>query len=83
MEKYRKAILGKLYRHRYIGGRHTSIDNVPKGFPKNETRNIEKALKSLVKEDYILQKPTSYGTEICLNPRKIKEIRKIIDPSDD
>ncbi len=83
MEKYRKAILGKLYRHRYIGGRHTSIDNVPKGFPKGETRNIEKALKSLVKEDYILQKPTSYGTEICLNPRKIKEIRKIIDPSDD
>ena len=83
MEKYRKAILGKLYRHRYIGGRHTSIDNVPKGFPKSETKNIEKALKSLVKEDYILRKPTSYGTEICLNPRKIKEIRKIIEPSGD
>lgn len=83
MDKYRKAILGKLYRHRYIGGRHTSLDNVPKGFPKSETKNISKALKSLVKEDYILQKPTSYGTEICLNPRKIKEIRKIIDPSDD
>jgi len=83
MEKYRKAILGKLYRHRYIGGRHTSIDNVPKGFPKSENRNIEKALKSLVKEEFILQKPTSYGTEICLNPRKIKEIRKIIDHTDD
>ena len=83
MDKYRKAILGKLYRHRYIGGRHTSMDNVPKGFPKSETGNIEKVLKSLIKEDYILKKPTSYGTEICLNPRKIKEIRKIIDPSDD
>lgn len=79
MEKYSRAILGKLYRHRYIGGRHTSMDNVPKGFPKNETKNVEKALKSLIKEDYILKKPTSYGTEICLNPRKIKEIREIID----
>ncbi|KAF5421979.1 MAG: hypothetical protein C5S44_05575 [Candidatus Methanocomedens sp.] len=59
------------------------MDNVPKGFPKSETKNIEKVLKSLIKEDYILKKPTSYGTEICLNPRKIKEIRKIIDPSDD
>ena len=59
------------------------MDNVPKGFPKSETKNIAKALKSLIKEDYILKKPTSYGTEICLNPRKIKEIRQIIDPSDD
>jgi len=59
------------------------MDNVPKGFPKNETQNIEKALKSLINEDYILKKPTSYGTEICLNPRKIKEIRKLIDLNDD
>jgi len=79
MEKYERAILAKLYRLRYIGGRHTSIYNVPKGFPKDERKNIETALKSLIKLGYIISKPTSYGTQISLNPRRIKDVRELIE----
>jgi SOS-response transcriptional repressor LexA len=79
MELYRRAVLEKLYKLRYIGGRHTSIKNVMKGFPKHAKKDIRKAVKALIREGYILSKPTSYGLEISLNPRMIAEIRRILD----
>jgi hypothetical protein len=78
MDIYKKAILEKLYKLRYIGGRHTSEDNVIKGFPKHARGDIKKALKLLVREGYIIPKPTSYGLEVSLNPRTIGEIRRIL-----
>ncbi|MEE8168841.1 MAG: hypothetical protein V3T58_08235 [Candidatus Hydrothermarchaeales archaeon] len=79
MEVYKKAILEKLYKLRYVGGRHTSESNVPKGFPKHARGDIKKALKALIREGYILPKPTSYGLEVSLNPRLIAEIRKMLE----
>jgi len=78
MDIYQKALLEKMYKLRYIGGRHTSEDNVVKGFPKHERGNLKKALKKLIREGYIIPKPTSYGLEVSLNPRMIEEIRKIL-----
>ena len=37
------------------------------------------AVKELIKEEFILQKPTSYGLQVSLNPEKIEEIIKIIE----
>ncbi len=74
------AILKKLYNHNFIGEKHTSEDNVPKGFPKHLCGNIKKALKNLIREGYITPKITSYGLEVSLNPRKIEEIKKILEP---
>jgi len=66
-----------LYAH-LIGERHTSEDNIPKGFPKHERGDVKKALKKLIKQGYITPKITSYGLEVSLNPRKIEEIKKIL-----
>ncbi len=73
-----KTILEKMLRHNYIGGRHTSTDNIPKGLPKHLGGEVQKALKNLIRSDYIIAKPTSYGLEVSLNPRRLKEIEELI-----
>lgn len=79
MDLYQKALLEKLYKLRYIGGRHTSEDNAVKGFPKHERGNLKKALKELIKAGYIIPKPTSYGLEVSINPRMIEGIRRLLE----
>ena len=63
-----KAILEKMLRHGYIGGKHTSEDNIPKGLPKHMHGEIKKALKNLVRAGYVIPKTTSYGMEVSLDP---------------
>ena len=76
----RKAILKKLFRHRYIGGRHTEIRNAMKGFPPPLLKEVKEEIKNLIKEGYLLSKMSTGETHISLNPRKINEIREeIID----
>ena len=75
----KKIILRKLYRHRIIGGKHTAIENLTHGLPKHIVGKAKDAVKELIKEGFILQKPTSYGLQVSLNPEKIKEIEKIIE----
>lgn len=75
---HQKKILFKLKRNQYIGGRHTSENNVIKGFPTNERGNLKKALKKLIKAGYLISKPTSYGLEIAINPSRMKEINDIL-----
>lgn len=70
-------VLEKLYNHNFIGGKHTSEDNVPKSFPKHLRGDVKKALKNLIKQGYVTPKITSYGLEVSLNPRKIEEIKQI------
>lgn len=72
------ALLRKMYLHNFIGEKHTSADNIPKGFPKDQRGEIKKALKKLIRNGYVTPKITSYGTEVSLNPRKIMEIRQLI-----
>ncbi len=72
-------ILEKMYRNRIIGGRHISLEDLRTGCPSHERGNIEKSLKKLVKENLILQHPTSYGMQYALNPQRIEEIMKILN----
>lgn len=72
-----KKILTKMLFNQHIGGRHTSIDNIPKGFAKHERGDIKKAVKNLIKAGYINPKTTSYGMEVSLDPRRVEEIRQI------
>lgn len=74
-----KAILRKLYRHRIIGAKHTAIENLTKSLPKHIVGEAKESIKELIKEGFLLQKPTSYGLQVSLNPEKIDEITKIID----
>lgn len=69
----------KLFRLRIIGGKHTAIEHLTKGLPKHAIGEAKDAVKELIKEGFILQKPTSYGLQVSLNQEKIDEITKIID----
>ena len=82
-EKVRAKILWRLYRHRYIGGRHTDIKNLRKGFPKDEFHLIDEIIDELIREGLLLVKPTHYGRQVSLNPRRLSEIRSIIEEFED
>lgn len=72
-------ILDKLSRHTYWGGKHTAFDNLQKGVPSNLRNEMKTAGKELIKEGFLIPKPTSYGLQISLNPRKKDEINEFID----
>jgi len=75
----KQFIIRRLYRKRIWMHKHTSIHNLPKGL-SNELRNtkeVKKAVEELLKDNLLLSKPTHYGLEVSLNPKKIKEIEKL------
>lgn len=76
----KKFIIRKLYRQRMWLHKHTNINNLPKGL-SNELRSskeVRKAIEELLKEQILLSKPTHYGLEVSLNPKKIEEIEGLI-----
>jgi len=75
----KKIILRKLFRRRIIGGKHTAIEHLTKGLPKHVIGEAKNVVDDLIKEGFILIKPTSYGLHVSLNPKKIDEIFKIIE----
>jgi hypothetical protein len=79
LSQIEKKVLEKLFLDRFIGGRHTSVSNVPKGFPKHLRGEVKKALKKLSKRGYLIVKPTGYGLEVSLKPDKIKEVWSILE----
>ncbi|MBL7170312.1 MAG: hypothetical protein ISS48_04790 [Candidatus Aenigmarchaeota archaeon] len=82
-KEIKKIVLFKLFNRRCWGGKHTSFDNLRKGVKISElgkggVKRIHKIGKELIKEELLLAKPTNYGLEISLNPRKHEEIMEII-----
>lgn len=77
-KKLQATILRKLHRHGYWGGRHTSIDELPKGIPKDLRGDAKDVAAELVKENILLSKTTSYGTRVSLNPKRREDIERII-----
>jgi hypothetical protein len=47
MEQSKGFVIKKLFHHRYIGGRHTDIENLKKGLPSHFKGDIKKAVKKL------------------------------------
>lgn len=68
-ERYRKLILLKLYEHGYWGGRHTSEENIVKGFPPGDYKQIEKTFHSLKRQGFFILTPKPDGLHVSLNPR--------------
>ncbi|PIN90312.1 hypothetical protein COU60_01830 [Candidatus Pacearchaeota archaeon CG10_big_fil_rev_8_21_14_0_10_34_76] len=66
-EQIKGKILHKLTRMGKFEHSHTSIDNLPKGFPKDLRGKVKETIKELKKESILLSKPTSYGEEVSLN----------------
>ncbi len=72
-------ILRKMFRHRYIGGRHTAVKNLAKGMPKHLRGEAKTAAEELVKAGLVMAKQTSYGLQVSLNPERLNEITKIVE----
>ena len=75
----KKFIIRRLYRKKMWLNKHTNIHNLSKGL-SNElrvSRDVKKAIEELLKEQILLSKPTHYGLEVSLNPKKIKEIEEL------
>ena len=76
----KRFIVRKLYRKRMWLHKHTNINNLPKGLSNTLriSKEVKKAIEELLKEQIMLSKPTHYGLEVSLNPKKRKEIEYLI-----
>lgn len=72
-------ILDKFARHGWWKAKHTSFDNTAKGTPQHMRAKIKEAAEQLIKEGFLIQKPTSYGLEVSLNFDRKDEIFDIIE----
>ncbi len=80
-EDIKRFILRKLVRHRMWMHKHTSIHNLPKGLPDylRSRKEVKKSIEELLKQKWLLSKPTNYGLEVSLNIQKRKEIEGFIE----
>jgi len=76
----KKFMIRKLYRKRMWLHKHTNINNLPKGLSNDlrVSREVKNAVEELLKEQIFLSKPTHYGLEVSLNPKKIREIEELV-----
>ena len=72
-------ILDKFVRHGWWKAKHTSFDNIPKGAPAHIRNKIKDAAEQLIKQGFMIKKPTGYGLEVSLNFEKKDEIFEIIE----
>jgi len=77
-ELIKKVLLRKLHRYGYWGGRHTGFDDLPKGFPTHLHGIVEEVAEGLIKSGLLMEKPTSYGRRVSLNPSKKANIEFIL-----
>ena len=73
-EEIKSHILFKLHWKKYWGGRHTAIESVKKGIQKHLCGRYMDMAKELIKEGFLINKPTAYGLQISLNPKFREEI---------
>ncbi len=71
-------LLYHLRRKRVVGGVHTHFDTLKRGFPKHLGKEVDSVAKQLIKEGWLITKPTSYGLQVSLNKDKLKEIDDFI-----
>lgn len=73
------TILYHLRRKKVIGGVHTHFDLVKKGFPSHIGKEVNDIAKQLIKDGFLILKPTAYGLQISLNKEKLEEIDSFIE----
>jgi len=78
-EEIKGKILHKLTRLGKFSHSHTSVDNLPKGFPPDIRGQVKEMAKELKKEGILFSKPTSYGEEVSINPAQKEKIISYIN----
>ncbi len=77
-EEIKGKILHKLTRQGKFSHSHTSVDNLPKGFPSDLRGRVKILVEELAKEGILFTKPTSYGLEVSINLEKKEKIMDYI-----
>jgi len=67
-----------MYFDKIIGGKHTAVEHLKKGFPSHVRGEVDDQVKQLIRDGFILPKTTRYGLQVSLNPRMIPEIERIL-----
>jgi hypothetical protein len=80
LKENQQFVLRKMLQGRNIGGKHTDIENIPKGKPTSEHGEIAQAINELMKYGWILPKKVPYGsgTHVSINPRALAQIRAFL-----
>ena len=78
-DEVKALILFKLHKRGNWGASHTAFDNLQKGFKDSDlgrhgAKRIDKLGKDLIRQGWIIPKPTSYGLQVALNPRESQAI---------
>ena len=78
-DEVKGKVLHKLTRMGKFEHSHTSIDNLPKGFPSDLKGRVKDLVKEMKKEKILISKPTSYGEEISINVEMKEKIMHYVD----
>lgn len=78
-DEIKASILFKLHRRGNWGASHTAFDNLQKGFKdpdlgKHGAKRIDRMARELIRQGWIVPKPTGYGLQVSLNPRQSGEL---------
>ncbi len=78
-DQVRATILLKLHKRGNWGASHTAFDNLQKGFKdadlgKRGAKRVDKLARELIRQGWIIPKPTGYGLQVSLNPRESQTI---------
>ena len=73
-DEIKGKILHKLTRLGKFKHSHTSIDNLPRGFPPEIRGRVKDMAKELKKESILFSKPTNYGEEVSINSEMKEKI---------
>ena len=79
IETIEQQILNNLIMNRIIGGKHTDVINLTKGFPKHTRGEVKKVVKKLLREQLLIRKLTSYGLQVSLDPKMLPEVFRRIE----
>ena len=74
-DELKSMILYKLAKKRKWGESRTAFENVEKGVPPHLKGKLKEIANDLIKEGFIIKKPTSYGLQISLNAERSEEIK--------
>lgn len=77
-KQMRQAILRKMLYHDFIGAKHTSIENLPKGLPRDAHKRATKIVAQLMKEGYFILKPKPDALHVSLEPKMLPQVKKEI-----
>ena len=82
-EEIRARLLFALARKRNWGESHTAYEHMFRQFKtealgKAGLKNAKNIADELMREGFIIKKPTHYGLQVSLNPKRAEEIKKMI-----